>query len=122
MTTLNLNGDVGNVGQEGLERPAKPERLDSLEGLRGHEEPKGHEGPEGGEETARERKLVESRREREFYSYYESVLAYANTEPKFCDLHSLEAIAEHKAVPSADKTLTALSCSSLHCASERAGL
>ena len=108
MTTLNLNGDVGNVGQEGLERPAKPERLDSLEGLRGHEEPRGHEGPEGGEETARERKLVESRREREFYSYYESVLAYANTEPKFCDLHSLEAIAEHKAVPSADKTLTAL--------------
>lgn len=108
MTTLNLNGDVGNVGQEGLERPAKPERLDSLEGLRGHEEPKGHEGPEGGEETARERKLVESRREREFYSYYESVLAYANTEPKFCDLHSLEAIVEHKAVPSADKTLTAL--------------
>jgi hypothetical protein len=108
MTTPNLDGNVANVGQEGLERPGKPERLQGLEGFRGHEDPKGHQGSDVGKETARERKLVESRREREFYSYYESVLAYANTEPKFCDLHSLDAIAEHKAVPSADKTLTAL--------------
>jgi hypothetical protein len=98
MTTLNQNG---NVGQEGLDRPGRPERLDSLDGLRGHEEAKGHGDPEA-------RKLVESRREREFYSYYESVLAYANTEPKFCDLHDPEAVAAHKAIPSADKTLTAL--------------
>ena len=56
---------------------------------------------------ARKRKLHESLREREFYSYYESVLAYANTEPKYCDLHSPEAVAEHKAITSSDTTLTA---------------
>lgn len=55
----------------------------------------------------RERKLYESRREREFYAYYESVLAYANTEPKFCDLHSPEAVAAHRAITSTDTTLTA---------------
>jgi len=58
--------------------------------------------------SARKRKLYESLREREVYSYYESVLAYANTEPKYCDLHSLEAVAEHDAVASADVALTAL--------------
>lgn len=58
--------------------------------------------------SARKRKLYESLREREVYSYYESVLAYANTEPKYCDLHSPEAVAEHEAVASADITLTAL--------------
>lgn len=57
--------------------------------------------------TARERRLFESRREREFYSYYESVLAYANSEPKFCDLHSAEAVAAHRAITSSDTTLTA---------------
>lgn len=57
---------------------------------------------------ARKRKLYESLREREFYAYYESVLAYANTEPKYCDLHSPEIVAEHQAVASADATLTAL--------------
>lgn len=93
MTTPQLNGDGG---QEGLEKPGRPGKLEDLEGLK------------GGKESARERKLVESRREREFYSYYESVLAYANTEPKFCDLHNLDAITEHKAVASADTTLTAL--------------
>jgi len=56
---------------------------------------------------ARERQLYESRREREFYVYYESVLAYANTEPKFCDLHSPEAVAAHRAITSTDTTLTA---------------
>ena len=45
--------------------------------------------------SARKRKLYESLREREVYSYYESVLAYANTEPKYCDLHSTEAVAAH---------------------------
>lgn len=57
---------------------------------------------------ARKRKLFESLREREFYSYYESVLAYAQTEPQYCDLNSPEAVAEHRAVASADATLTAL--------------
>jgi GAF domain-containing protein len=63
----------------------------------------------GGQErmTARKRGLYESRREREFYSYYESVLAYANTEPKFCDLHSPAAVAAHRAITSSDTTLTA---------------
>lgn len=56
---------------------------------------------------ARKRKLYENQREREFYSYYESVLAYASTEPKFCDLHSPEAVAAHRAITSADTTLTA---------------
>jgi len=56
---------------------------------------------------ARKRRLYESLREREFYSYYESVLAYANTEPKYCDLHSPEAVAEHRAITSSDTTLTA---------------
>jgi GAF domain-containing protein len=56
---------------------------------------------------ARERRLYESRREREFYTYYESVLAYANTEPKFCNLHSPEAVAAHRAITSSDTTLTA---------------
>jgi len=55
----------------------------------------------------RQRHLYEGRREREFYSYYESVLAYANTEPKFCDLHSPEAVAAHRAITSTDTTLTA---------------
>lgn len=58
--------------------------------------------------TARKRKLYESLREREVYSYYESVLAYAHTEPRYFDLHSSEAVAEHEAVASADVTLTAL--------------
>jgi GAF domain-containing protein len=57
---------------------------------------------------ARKRKLFESLREREFYSYYESVLAYAHTEPQYCDLNSPEAVAEHRAIASADATLTAL--------------
>jgi hypothetical protein len=56
---------------------------------------------------ARKRRLFESLREREFYSYYESVLAYADSEPKFCDLHSPEAVAEHNAITSSDTTLTA---------------
>jgi hypothetical protein len=53
------------------------------------------------------RGLYGSRREREFYSYYESVLAYANTEPKFCDLRSPEAVAAHRVVTSSDTTRTA---------------
>ena len=57
---------------------------------------------------ARKRKLFESLREREFYSYYESVLAHAHTEPKYCDLNSPEAVAEHRAIASEDATLTAL--------------
>lgn len=57
---------------------------------------------------ARKRKLYESVREREVYSYYESVLAYAHTEPRFCDLDSPKTLAEHDAVASADVTLTAL--------------
>lgn len=96
MTTLKPSSDGG---QEEFEKPGRPGKLEGIEGL---------EGLKGGEETARERKLVESRREREFYSYYESVLAYANTEPKFCDLHDLEAIVTHQAIASADTTLTAL--------------
>ena len=56
---------------------------------------------------ARERRLYESLRERELYSYYESVLAYANTEPKYCDLYSPEAVSEHRAITSSDTTLTA---------------
>jgi GAF domain-containing protein len=71
-------------------------------------------GPGTGDPTvsqrrdARKRKLYESVREREVYSYYESVLAYAHSEPKYCDLDSPEAVAEHDAVASADVTLTAL--------------
>ncbi|KAM0721530.1 hypothetical protein Q7P37_002455 [Cladosporium fusiforme] len=56
---------------------------------------------------ARKQRLFESRREREFYSYYESVLAYASKEPKFCDLHDPHEAAAHNAVASADTTLTA---------------
>lgn len=55
----------------------------------------------------RKRRLYESRREREFYSYYESVLAYASSEPKFCDLNDPEAAASHLAISSSDKTLAA---------------
>lgn len=60
-----------------------------------------------GRTRARERKLYESHRERELYAYYESVLAYANTEPKLCDLHSPEAVASHRAIASSDTMLTA---------------
>lgn len=56
---------------------------------------------------ARKQRLYESRREREFYSYFESVLAYASKEPKFCDLYDPEKAAAHKAVSSSDTTLTA---------------
>lgn len=56
---------------------------------------------------ARKRQLYESLREREFYSYYESVLAYADSEPIFCDLHDPEEVAAHRAISSADTTLTA---------------
>jgi GAF domain-containing protein len=55
----------------------------------------------------RKRRLYESRREREFYSYYESVLAYSSTEPKFCDLNCPEAAAKHTAVSPANTILTA---------------
>lgn len=57
--------------------------------------------------AGRKRRLYESRREREFYSYYESVLSYASSEPKFCDLKDPKALESHMAIPSADKTLTA---------------
>ncbi|GAB7328932.1 hypothetical protein MBLNU13_g00791t1 [Cladosporium sp. NU13] len=60
---------------------------------------------------ARKRKLYESLREREIYAYYESIRAYAHTEPKYCGLNSLGAVAEHDAVASADATLTALDAS-----------
>lgn len=64
---------------------------------------------DGGMESKRTRKqrLFESQREREFYSYYESVLAYASKEPKFCDLYDPEEAAAHRAVSSSDATLTA---------------
>lgn len=63
----------------------------------------------GGTESreARKQRLYKSRREREFYSYFESVLAYASMEPKFCDLQDPAAAASHRAVPSSDTTLTA---------------
>lgn len=64
-----------------------------------------HGGAESRE--ARKQRLYESQREREFYSYYESVLAYASKEPKFCDLHDPEVAAAHRAVSSSDTTLTA---------------
>lgn len=67
--------------------------------------PSEHGGNEGRE--ARKHRLYESRREREFYSYYESVLAYASKEPKFCNLYDSEIAASHEAVSSSDKTLTA---------------
>lgn len=62
----------------------------------------------GGNESKedRKRRLYESRREREFYSYFESVLAYASKEPKFCDLCNPLAAASHRATSSSDKTLT----------------
>lgn len=63
---------------------------------------------DGGTESreARKRRLNESRREREFYSYSESILAYASKEPKFCDLRNEEAAASHRATSSSDRTLT----------------
>ena len=56
---------------------------------------------------SRKRKLYESRRDREFYTYYEPVLAYTSMEPELCDLHSPEAAAAHRAFTSSDTTLTA---------------
>lgn len=64
-----------------------------------------HGGTESRE--TRKQRLFESRREREFYSYYESVLAYASKGPKFCDLHDPVLAATHEAVCSMDTTLTA---------------
>lgn len=61
----------------------------------------------GSSESGRKQRLFESRREREFYSYYESVLAYASKEPKFCDLYDPEIASAHRAVSSSDTTLTA---------------
>ncbi|KAK4579828.1 hypothetical protein LTR86_000029 [Recurvomyces mirabilis] len=54
-----------------------------------------------------ERRPFESRRGREFYSYYQSVLSHVDSKPKLCDLRDATKVAAHKAVPSADKALTA---------------
>lgn len=56
----------------------------------------------------RKRMLFESRREREFYSYYESVLSHSNIEPKTCDINDPDSMAAHQAVCSPDRTLNAL--------------
>nr|OQO23743.1 hypothetical protein B0A51_08963 [Rachicladosporium sp. CCFEE 5018] len=54
-----------------------------------------------------QRKAYESRREREFYSYYESVLSLADTAPPLCDLNDPESVASHRPRSSIDKALTA---------------
>nr|OQO21447.1 hypothetical protein B0A51_11866 [Rachicladosporium sp. CCFEE 5018] len=54
-----------------------------------------------------QRKAYESRREREFYSYYESVLALADTAPPLCDLNDPASVAAHRPRSSNDKALTA---------------
>ncbi|KAK6442085.1 hypothetical protein LTR95_001671 [Oleoguttula sp. CCFEE 5521] len=54
-----------------------------------------------------QRKAYESRREREFYSYYESVLSLADTAPLLCDLNDPESVASHRPRSSSDKALTA---------------
>ncbi|PPJ56157.1 hypothetical protein CBER1_09171 [Cercospora berteroae] len=54
----------------------------------------------------RQRKLHEARREREFYAYYESVLAHAGAQPKFCNLYDAQAAAAHVPTASGDTALT----------------
>ncbi|KAK6402456.1 hypothetical protein LTR95_019072, partial [Oleoguttula sp. CCFEE 5521] len=54
-----------------------------------------------------QRKAYESRREREFYSYYESFLALADTSPPLCDLNDPASVAAHRPRSSSDKALTA---------------
>ncbi|KAK5110927.1 hypothetical protein LTR62_005465 [Meristemomyces frigidus] len=56
---------------------------------------------------SKKRKLYESQREREFYSYLGSILSHLNTEPQLCNLHDPQAAASHRAVSSTDRTLTA---------------
>ena len=60
--------------------------------------------PAGG--TAKQRKRIEARREREFYTYYDSVLAHVGVQPKFCDLNEPQAAADHVPSASCDTTLT----------------
>jgi GAF domain-containing protein len=57
--------------------------------------------------AARRRKLYESRREREFYAYYESLISLYKKEPRFCNLGDPDSVASHEATSSPDKALTA---------------
>ena len=49
----------------------------------------------------------ESRREREFYSYYEAILSLYGSRPKLCDLNDPESASSHVPISSPDKALTA---------------
>lgn len=51
---------------------------------------------------------LESRREREFYRYYEPIRALSQSGPPFCDLHDQVAVKAHKPFSSPDAALTAL--------------
>ncbi|WPG98689.1 Hypothetical protein R9X50_00148300 [Acrodontium crateriforme] len=56
---------------------------------------------------SRKQSLYESRREREFYRYFEPVRALSAAGPKLCDLHDESAVRAHQPVSSPDRALTA---------------
>lgn len=56
---------------------------------------------------SRKQSLYESRREREFYRYFEPVRGLSAGGPKLCDLHDESAVRAHQPVSSPDRALTA---------------
>ncbi|KAI4847585.1 hypothetical protein E4T44_04429 [Aureobasidium sp. EXF-8845] len=57
--------------------------------------------------TPEQHARLETKREHEFYSYYEPIRALATTEMDWTDLNSDEAVAKHRPKSSPDKALTA---------------
>lgn len=55
----------------------------------------------------RKQNLYESRREREFYRYYEPIRALTKNGPPLCDLKNAEAVKAHRPFSSPDPALTA---------------
>lgn len=56
---------------------------------------------------ARKAGLYESRREREFYRYYEPIRALTASGPPACNLHNADAVKNHQPCSSPDRALTA---------------
>lgn len=56
---------------------------------------------------SRKQNLYESRREREFYRYYEPIRALTENGPPLCDLTDAEAVKGHRPFSSPDPALTA---------------
>ncbi|KAK5121862.1 hypothetical protein LTR85_004433 [Meristemomyces frigidus] len=56
---------------------------------------------------SRRRQLYESRREREFYRYFEPIRALTESGPRVCNLRDEDAVKNHQPISSPDRALTA---------------